>query len=121
MDITVIYILRIADAFGRGFKGLKQAIKLEFKLKLYDKVNALLKVTTIPPNAYQVAGRCTLPNFIDVRQVRCDPKLLREIHQQYLGFYREECRGSGSPEMYGAFLLAHSRVIPVHKQRKAVA
>jgi hypothetical protein len=26
------------DCFGRGFKGLKQAIKLEFKLARYEKV-----------------------------------------------------------------------------------
>lgn len=28
----------MGDKYHRGFKGLKQAIKLEFKLKQYDKV-----------------------------------------------------------------------------------
>lgn len=37
-----------ADALSRGFKGLKQAIKLEFKLERYGDVRSFFKRTSSP-------------------------------------------------------------------------
>lgn len=63
-----------------GFKGLKQAIKLEFKLGRYEKVGG-----GYPGGTYEIvltmcAGRRTLHRASHLRQVRRHPQLLGKVH-----------------------------------------
>jgi hypothetical protein len=67
-----------------GFKGLKQAIKLEFKTGKYDEVcsSILLNrgvVVWSSPNDYE--GRRTLQGAPHIRQVGRYEELLREINK----------------------------------------
>ena len=65
----------------RGFKGLKQAIKLEFKLARYDSVRAISGVFRRYTNI--TTGCRTLQRASHLRQVRRHTKLLRKVHQQH--------------------------------------
>jgi len=65
-----------------GFKGLKQAIKLEFKLKRYDKVRR--EGRDGPPTAADVPpGERALWGAPRLRQIGRNPQLLGKIDQQH--------------------------------------
>ena len=71
---------RFVDGCIRGFKGLKQAIKLEIALGKYDDVS-----TTYPQLATLLiadAGHRTLQTITHIRQVCRHQELLGEVHQQ---------------------------------------
>lgn len=74
----------------RGFKGLKQAIKLEFKLARYDQVR---KANQLPRDnrADTHAGSRTLQGASHLRQVGCHTQLLGKVHQQHARLHREGC------------------------------
>ena len=57
-----------------GFKGLKQAVKLEFKLGKYDKVK--IHIMSDELHAYSIVGCRTLHRASNVRQKRSHTKLL---------------------------------------------
>lgn len=65
-----------------GFKGLKQAIKLEFKLGRYDKVSFVSRVERVTETDNR-AGCRALQRAVDLRQVGRHPQLLRKVHQQH--------------------------------------
>ena len=62
---------------ARGFKGLKQAIKLEFKMGKYD--DACLAV--LSRLVLTVIGHWTLPRAFDLCQVCRYPQLLGKVDQ----------------------------------------
>ena len=64
-----------------GFKGLKQAVKLEYKLAKYDEVRDS-RISSFT-NAYLNLGYQTLYGTSYLRQVCRDTQLLRKINQQY--------------------------------------
>ena len=59
----------------RGFKGLKQAIKLEFNLRRYDQVRLHRMACPDIITKFEVGSR-TLPRAVDICQVRCHTELL---------------------------------------------
>jgi hypothetical protein len=69
-----------------GFKGLKQAIKLEFKLGLYDKVKKSIVLLQLSANDL---GRRALHRTPHICQERGHPKLLRKVYQQHPRLSRE--------------------------------
>ena len=74
-----------------GFKGLKQAIKLEFKLCRYDKVGVLC-LDERGALADHRLGRRALHRASHLCQVSRDSQLLGEVDQQHARFYRERVR-----------------------------
>lgn len=75
-------VLSLTDC--RGFKGLKQAIKLEFKLARYDQVP-----TNRDPQLQLLTktGDGALPRTSHLRQVCGDTELLGKVYQQHARFY----------------------------------
>lgn len=76
-----------------GFKGLKQAIKLEFKLGRYEKVSGESREEVPGQTTDCSTGRRTLHRASHIRQIRRHAKLLGEVDQQHAGLHREERRG----------------------------
>lgn len=74
----------------RGFKGLKQAIKLEFKLGRYSDVSPRRLSHIDMSDWFQ--GYRTLPGTPHLRQVRCDTELFGKIDQQHARLHREGLR-----------------------------
>jgi hypothetical protein len=72
--------------YDRGFKGLKQAIKLEFKLGKYSDVRFPL---TAAARYSPLLGRRTLQGTLNICQVRRYAKLFRKVDQQHAGLYRK--------------------------------
>jgi len=66
-----------------GFKGLKQAIKLEFRLGRYEKVSGRESRTEGEQTLTSNPGSRTLHRSLDICQISSHPQLLREIHQQH--------------------------------------
>ena len=66
-----------------GFKGLKQAIKLEFRLGRYEKVGGREARTVRGQTLTSNPGCRTLHRALDVRQISSYPHLLRKVHQQH--------------------------------------
>lgn len=67
-----------------GFKGLKQAIKLEFKLGRYEKVGGEQQFGYVRGSILtMLVGRRTLLRAAHLRQVCRYSELLREVHQQH--------------------------------------
>jgi COP9 signalosome complex subunit 2 len=66
-----------------GFKGLKQAIKLEFRLGRYEKVSDGGSRTAGGQTLTSNPGCRTLHRALDICQVSSHPQLLRKIHQQH--------------------------------------
>lgn len=73
--------------FPRGFKGLKQAVKLEYKLGKYDKVCE--STTVSKPNAHWNPGYRALYGAPNLRQVCCHPQLFRKVYKQHARLHRE--------------------------------
>ena len=67
--------------YPRGFKGLKQAVKMEYKLGKYEKVRE--SMTDSKPNTHWNPGYRALYRAFDLRQVCCHPQLLRKVYKQY--------------------------------------
>lgn len=73
-----------------GFKGLKQAIKLEFTLGRYDKVGS--RTTYVLGQMLTLStGSRALHGALDLCQVRGHSQLLGKVDQQHAGLHREEC------------------------------
>lgn len=67
-----------------GFKALKQAIKLEFKLGRYNDVGAIGDEMDIGKGMLMAGTGCqTLHRAVDLCQISCHAELLREVHQQH--------------------------------------
>jgi COP9 signalosome complex subunit 2 len=64
-----------------GFKGLKQAIKLEFRLGRYEKVSGCESKTQQEQTLTSNPGCRALHRALDICQVSGHSQLLREIHQ----------------------------------------
>lgn len=88
-----------------GFKGLKQAIKLEFKLGRYEKVGAEQPHARSESVLTAFAGRGALYRTSHLCQVSRHAQLLGEVHQQHARLHREECRGRHCQPMHGTILL----------------
>ncbi len=70
---------------SRGFKGLKQAVKLEYKLGKYDQVTndqKRFRVISLMCLGYRPLHRAP-----DICQICGHTKLLREVYQQYARLY----------------------------------
>ncbi len=103
----------------RGFKGLKQAVKLEYKLGKFDKVRSSMILSK--PNTHPNPGYRALYRASYLRQVCCDPQLLREVHKQHARLHREGCGRRESIPLHGKVLLPDFGIFPEHEQRKIMA
>ena len=72
--IDLGYAVNTDDCYPRGFKGLKQATKLEYKLGKYDKVYDSL--ADLKPATHLNTGYRALYRAFDLCKVGCHPQLL---------------------------------------------
>ena len=104
--------------YPRGFKGLKQATKLEYKLGKYDKVQD--SKTDSKSMTYWNTGYRALYRAFDLRKVGCHPQLLRKVHKQHARLHREGCRRRESIPLHGKILFPNSGIFSEYKQREAM-
>lgn len=102
--------------YPRGFKGLKQAVKLEYKLGKYDKVRC--SMVDSRPSTHPSTGYRALYRTPHLRQVCCHPQLLRKVHKQHARLYREGCRRRKGIPLHGKILFSNFRIFSKHEQRK---
>jgi hypothetical protein len=89
MDLTFLVAYVLMD-LTRGFKGLKQAIKLEFKLGRYDDVS--LADNKVLRDISDKKGNRTLPRALDICQIGRHAKLLGQVNKQHARFHRKRLR-----------------------------
>ena len=79
--ITSQLLTRKFTDYRRGFKGLKQAIKLEFKLGQYDKACSILSFHSPVIITDDILGCGALPRATDICQICCYEELFGKVNQ----------------------------------------